>query len=400
MNVTGIIAEYNPLHNGHIYHIKRTREITNADGIICVMSGNFTQRGIPALFDKWERAKCALENGIDLVIELPTIYSLSSAEFFAHGAVSLLNNLGIVNSLSFGSESGNINTIKKISKLLSCEPKDFKIKLKKGLDIGLSYPSARSNALYELFCNNSSIKDILASSNNILAIEYCKSLFKLKSHISPYTIQREGSNYNSMDLSSSFCSATSLRKHLKDHKSIDILKDKIPKFSLNSIKEAKIKNSLTFEDSMFDFLKFKALTSCGNIKNIPDVSEGLHNKIIKSIHNSNSYCELINNIKSKRYTETRIKRILCQYFIGFDTYVTESLRREPSSYARILGFNSIGREILKIAKHTSSMPIYTKFPKKLNTSLSLDLKSTKAYSLINPSISPFSDYLTSPIIVP
>lgn len=398
MNITGIITEYNPLHNGHLYHIKESKKLTNCDGLICVMSGNFVQRGTPALIDKWSRAETALKNGIDLIIELPTIYSLSSAEFFAFGAVSLLNNLGLVNNLCFGSESGDIAIIKQIADILVKEPENFKLQLKSYLGEGTSYPIARSKALSNLFENDSYITDILSSSNNILGIEYCKSLIKLNSNIMPYTIQRKGSSYNSINIENTFCSATSIRKHLKKkNNSIDLLAEKVPLNSFNVIKNMYNKNSLTFEDSILNFLKFKIFTYENKLENLPDVSEGLHNKIYKSLHESTTYEELICRIKSKRYTETRINRILCQYFVGFDNYNTKILRALSCPYARVLGFNKRGREILRELKNTSSIPIYIKLPKNLNHTLELDIQATKAYSLVNKSVSPNSDYLISPI---
>ncbi|MCY6372375.1 nucleotidyltransferase [Clostridium ganghwense] len=392
MNITGIIAEYNPLHNGHIYHIEESRKITNCDGIICVMSGNYVQRGLPAIIDKWNRAEAALKNGVDLVIELPTVYSLSSAEFFAFGSVSLLNNL------CFGSESGNVDIQKKIATILIEEPTEFKLKLKEYLDKGLSYPAARSKSLSNLFQDNSSISNILSCSNNILGIEYCKSLLRLNSTITPYTVHRKGSAYNSSIITeNNFCSATAIRKHLKTKDNIDILKEKVPHYSFEIIKTINNKNSLTFEDSMLKFLKFKAFTSSNTLENLPDVSEGLHNKILKSIYDANTYQELVSNIKSKRYAETRINRILCQYFIGFDRYNIKTLRNLSCPYARVLGFNNTGREILKKLKVTSSIPLYTKLPKNLNETLTLDIQATNAYSLMNSSLAPYSDYLISPI---
>lgn len=171
MNITGIITEYNPLHKGHIYHINKTKELTSCDGIVCIMSGNFVQRGIPAIMDKWTRCELALNSGVDLVIELPSVYSLSSAEFFAYGSISLLNSIGVINNICFGSESGNIDDIKSIAKILNNEPSEFKNHLKDYLDKGVSYPVARSKALVEYFNDNLETQEILKSSNNILGIE-------------------------------------------------------------------------------------------------------------------------------------------------------------------------------------------------------------------------------------
>ncbi len=399
MNITGIVAEYNPLHNGHVHHIESTKRITNSDGIICIMSGNFVQRGIPALLDKWTRTKIALLNGIDLVIELPLIYSISSAEFFAFGAVSLLNSLGIVNNLSFGSEHGNIDMLKEIAQVLNSESEDFKNILKSNLNKGLSYPVSRNNALCSILSNNDmNTSKILNLSNNILGIEYCKSLLKLNSSIAPCTIQRIGSSYNSNDLSSAFSSATSIRNFLKDNIHLEFLKDKMPKSSFDLIKQNYDKNFLVFDEYIFNFCKYKALSSPKNsMENLPDASEGLHNRLFQLLCRSNSLEEFLTLSKTKRYTRTRISRILGQYFVGLDEIDSSSLRNSPAQYARILGFNKRGTEILKLIKKSSSIPVYTKLPNNLNISLNMDIIATNTYSLLNKSILPNSDYTISPI---
>lgn len=403
LNITGIITEYNPLHKGHVHHINKTKEITKADGIVCVMSGNFVQRGIPALLDKWNRTKMALYSGVDLVIELPTIYSLSSAEFFSYGSVSLLNSLGIVNNLCFGSELGEPDFLYKLAEILVEEPTEFKIKLKDYLKLGLPFPIARSKALEDFIKSNNNyidfdLKDILSSSNNILGIEYCKSLIKLNSKITPFSIKREGSTYNSENLNEIYSSATSIRKALKDSKNIDILKNHVPLETFNILKTLHSNNyNFTFEDSLFSFIKYKYYTGNKNINKLPDASEGIDNKIYKGLDNVSSYNELLQFVKSKRYTYTRINRILCQYFVGFENYNTQTLRKLPCPYIRVLGFNNNGTKILKEIKLNSTLPIYTKIPKEINEVISMDLQATKAYSLINQSILPNSDYLTSPI---
>ncbi len=406
MNISGIIVEYNPLHNGHLYHINKTKELTNCDALICVMSGNFAQRGIPSSIDKWTKTKMALNNGVDLVIEIPTVYSVSSAEFFSYGSVSLLNSLGIVNNICFGSEHGNINDIYNISNILLEEPIEFKSLLKTYLSEGLVFPMARANALYDYLINsnmnisNLLLDDFLNSSNNILGIEYCKSLIKLNSSIKPYTLKREGASYNSNLLHSEFSSATSIRKFVKENGSLTKLESHVPSSVLTEILNLYSKNyEFTFEDSMFPYIKHKSFTSNNSLVNLPDVSEGLDNKIIKSLQNNMSYSSALEAMKSKRYTYTRLSRILCQYFIGFDNFDTEKLRSTPCPYARILGFNSNGKSILKSIKSNSNIPIYTKLPKELSETLQLDVQATKAYSTINSSINHNNDYLISPIII-
>ena len=406
MNISGIIVEYNPLHNGHLYHINKTKELTNCDALICVMSGNFAQRGIPSTIDKWTKTKMALDNGVDLVIELPSVYSVSSAEFFSYGAVSLLNSLGVVSNICFGSEHGDINDIYNISNILYQEPIEFKLLLKNYLSQGVGYPIARANALYDYLINSSMdmsnllLGNFLNSSNNILGIEYCKSLIKLNSTIKPYTLKREGGSYSSDVLHNKFSSATAIRKFIKENGSLAELENHVPSSVLSEILNLYSRNyEFTFEDSMYPFIRHKCHTSKNSLVHLPDVSEGLDNRIISSLSNNSSYASAVEDIKSRRYTYTRISRILCQYFIGFDKFDTKKLRAMPCPYARVLGFNSKGKSILKSIKSNSNIPLYTKTPKELSEILELDIQSTKAYSLINSSVSYNSDYLISPIIV-
>ena len=406
MNISGIVVEYNPLHNGHLYHINKTKEITNCDALICVMSGNFSQRGIPSVIDKWTKTQMALNNGVDLVIELPTIYSVSSAEFFSNGAVSLLNSLGIVDNICFGSEHGDINDIYKIANILFEEPTEFKTLLKAYLSKGIVYPQARANALYDYLINlklsisNLLLNNFFNSSNNILGIEYCKSLIKLNSSIRPYTLKREGSTYNSNLLHNEFSSATAIKKFMKKNGFLTKLEGHVPSSVFSEILNLHSKNyQFPYEDSMFPYIKHKSATSKNSFVNLPDVSEGIDNKIIKSVQNNLSYSSALDDIKSKRYTYTRISRILCQYFIGFDNFDTRKLRSIPCPYARVLGFNSNGKSILKSIKSNSSIPLYTKLPKELNEILQLDIQATRAYSIINSSVGPSNDHLISPIII-
>lgn len=402
MNITSIISEYNPLHNGHLYHMEKTKELTGADAIICVMSGNFVQRGLPAMIDKWNRAKTALECGADLVLELPVLYSLSSAEFFAFGAVSLLNSLGAVNSICFGSEVGDLEFLKNISEILLKEPLEFKKNLKKYLDLGYGFAKARSLALSEYIKDENIIDEnlvqSLSTSNNILGIEYLKSLIKLNSNIKPYTIRREGASYNSEAMDNMFSSATAIRKYVKENEDLSELYKHLPKSSYNLLLNLKNSNyEFASGSNMLKYIKYKYFCDDSKIEKLPDVTEGLHNKIYKSLDRINDYDDLIQDIKSKRFTYTRISRILCQYFIGFESYNTEILRKESCPYVRVLGFNEIGTKILKDLKKSSNIPVYTKLPKVHNEVLDLEIQATKAYSLLNSKIDPFSDFLINPI---
>lgn len=397
--ITGIITEYNPFHKGHKYHLENALKDTNASSIVCVMSGNFMQRGIPAIVDKWKRTEMALKNGVDLVLELPLVYSISSAEHFAFGSVSLLNSLGVIDNLYFGSEEGSIEPLQNIAQVLCDEPEDFKDILKKYINSGLPFHTSRANALNE-YLKFSRTSEVLSNSNNILGIEYLKALKVLGSRISPYTLKREGSTYNEENINNNFSSATSIRKYLKTG-SLDKLADILPKETYDILENLNsINYPFTFEQDMFKYLKYKLLTEFESLKYLPDASEGLDNKIYKEVLSSASLDDLILKVKSKRYTYTRINRILAQYFLGLEKYDLLHLAKTPTPYARILGFNSKGRDILKSMKKKCSIDIITKVPRNnLPVHMELDILGTKAYSILNPYVNPMDDYLKGPVII-
>lgn len=400
MKLTGLITEYNPFHKGHLYHLNSAKRDTNCDGIICIMSGNFMQRGNPAMIDKWNRAKMAVLNGVDLVIELPLIYSLSSAETFAYGAVNILNSTGIVDFLYFGSEHGNLSDLNKIATTLNEEDDIYKSILREELSKGLPFHLARANTLKKVL-TDIPCDDILKNSNNILSIEYLKALKKINSSIIPKTLKREGSNYNDISLSNTFSSATSIRKVLKDNLDISSVEETIPTESNKVISDLKENDyNFVFEESMFKYIKYKLLTEGYKIKNIQDVSEGIDNKILKEILVSNSLDELISKVKSKRYTYTRISRILTSFYIGLENYNLKELYDLTPNYIRPLAFNDVGRKILKKIKEKETIQIVTKVGNTTdNPILNLDLLGTKSYSLLNPTVNPMDDYLKSPIFL-
>lgn len=400
MNLTGIVTEYNPFHLGHKYHLKNAIKDTKADGIVCVMSGNFMQRGNPAIIDKFNRAKIAVLNGVDLVLELPLVYSLSSAENFAYGGIKLLNSLNCINNIYFGSESGDINKLINIAKILQNESNLYKNLLKVELKKGLPFHTARMNALNSLNANLDA-NNIIGNSNNILAIEYIKALLKLNSKIKPFTLKREGSDYNDTSLNTEFSSATSIRETLKNNFNLSSIKDSLPIETYNEFKRLYNENyNFVFEEKLFPFIKYKLLTCGESLNLINDISEGLDNKILREILNSNSLNELILKSKSKRYTYTRICRVLSQFFIGFEKYYINTIQNEPINYIRPLAFNKKGAKILKEIKNNSNLTILTKFPKNIEDEmLKLDLLGSKAYSLLNTSVSPMEDYFKSPYIL-
>ena len=399
MNVTGIITEYNPFHLGHLHHLKECKKNTNCNGVICVMSGNFVQRGMPAIMDKWERAKIAVKNGVDLVVELPLIFSISSAETFAYGAVALLEKTKIVNNLYFGSEHGNVLDLNKIASVIIKEPIEYKNTLKKELAKGVPYHYARLTSLKNYF-NDINLEEIISSSNNILGIEYLKALIRLNSPIKPYTLKRIGSNYNDENITSLYASATSIRKTLSFN-DFDKIKKVLPKESYEEI--INLKNTdykFVYPEDIFPFLKYKILTEGENLSKLSQLKEGLDNKIKKEILNSNNLNEFILNIKSKRYTYTAISRALVSFFIGIENFSLDDIKNSSIEYIRPLAFNERGSKILKEIKNKESVKIITKLPKNIeNSMLSLDLLGTKAYSILNKNISPMEDYLRSPIFI-
>ena len=399
MNITGIITEYNPFHNGHKFHLEESKKQTKSDGTICIMSGNFVQRGGPAIIDKWKRTEMALNNGVDLIIELPTFYAVSSAEFFAKGAVSILNSLNIVNNLFFGSEIGDAKALSEIAKVLVSEDERFQNILKENLSLGLTFAKAREKSLIE-YLNRSEINNIITSSKNILGIEYIKAILKLNSSINPVALKREGSNYNDKSLSQTFSSATSIREVLKNTSNIEDLKNIIPLESYEVFSKLQEQDyRFTFEEEMFKYIKYKIQTNCVNFNNLYEVTEGLDNKIIKEISSSNSLHEFILKIKSKRYTYSKISRILTHIYLGLDNDDFKDIANENNLYVRVLGFNKTGREILSLIKANSSIPLITKVPRFTNNPLlKFDLQATACYSLLNDKVNPFNDYLQSPII--
>ncbi|MCT4585241.1 MAG: nucleotidyltransferase [Peptostreptococcaceae bacterium] len=411
MKIVGLIVEYNPFHNGHKLHLEKSKELTNADYSVAIMSGHFLQRGEPALFDKWTRAKIAVENGVDLVIELPSIYASQSAEYFSYGAIKILNSLNIIDSICFGSEDGDIELLKLVSKILFEENDDFKSILKTHVNQNNSYPKARQNALIEYIFNHEKYKNkykkdvvlnLVSNPNNILGIEYIKALNKLKSDIKPFTITREKSDYNSSKLQGDICSATAIRESLKIDNNIEKLKDFIPKKTYENILEILKTKKPVFDDNFYDFIIYEIISQDKNIENIFEVKEGIENKILKEIKNSKNLKELLSNIKSKRYTYNTLKRILMNILLNIQRSDVRKIMND-SNYCRVLAFNNNGRKILKKLKKSSDIKIINKFKKDLintNTSLNLDFKSTNIYNLIyNQNDYSYKDLLTSPLFI-
>ncbi|GFN36373.1 nucleotidyltransferase [Tepidimicrobium xylanilyticum] len=396
MKVVGLITEYNPFHFGHKYHLNMAKKITNSDYSIAVMSGSFVQRGEPSLIDKWTKAKMAIDNGVDLVIELPFIFSVQSAELFAYGSISLLHSLKIVDYVVFGSETGDLNPLKEIAQILVDEPPYYKEHLKKNLKQGHSFSVSRSHALEHFFDkyklnkkHNINIKEILKMSNNILAIEYLKNLILLNSNIQPIAIKRVGSTYNESQLNHNVASATAIRNKLINGE-IEAIKEYVPAKTfdhlINYINKYKNFNMLDNYTQIINYLL--RIEDKNKLTKIIDVEAGLENRIVNKSAEINSIHELIQKVSTKRYAKTRIQRILVHMMANLTETVFEELQPHHPSYIRVLGTNDKGFLILKKIKEKSNLPVVIKFSdyKKysnpyLNRIIDFDKKATDLFFL-------------------
>ena len=393
--VVGIIAEYNPFHNGHSYHIQNTKAQTGADFVVAVMTGNFTQRGNTSVINKWEKAKMALNGDADLVIELPTIYSVSSAENFANGAVKILNELGIVDTISFGMEADDISTLNNIANVLVNEPPEYKAILEHELSKGNSFPKARENALMMYLNDIKRYANVVKGSNNILAIEYLKALKKQKSSIVPFGVKREKVYYNSTKIIDEYASATGIRNLLL-HNQLEEVRKVMPSKSysilLNNLRQGTyVLDIIAYNDEII--YKLRSMT-VKQIANLPDVSEGLEYLIKEVSNKTNNLIELINGIKSKRYTQTRIQRILLYALLGI-TKKDMEMSKKITPYIRVLGCSEKGKILLSQinskAKVITSLKKYEvsnkdkRFcigkQKTLNRMLEIDKMATDIYTI-------------------
>ena len=309
MKVTAIISEYNPFHKGHLYHIETAKKETKADFVIAIMSGNFVQRGTPAIFDKYTRTEAALRSGVDLVLELPAMYATASAEYFALGGVALANTLGIVDYLSFGSEYGQADKFMEAASLLLHEPEEMKQPLKDALKEGLSYPAARA---YAVKTSHPELAELLETPNNILGIEYCKALLKLNSTIVPHTIKRQGQDYHSDSTDAGFASATGIRRLLKEQKesSRQLLQKQLPPASYNLLNNYWGTSPLT-EDDLSMLLRYKLITeNRTHLTEYFGVNRDLSNRIYKHLNEFESFSSFAELLKTKNITRTAINRAL------------------------------------------------------------------------------------------
>ncbi len=384
MKVAGIIVEYNPFHNGHVHHIKKTRELTGADFIVAVMSGDYVQRGMPAIMDKYLRCEMALSQGADLVLELPVAYSTASAESFAMGAVSLIDNLGVADSICFGSECGDIGLLSYLAGHLKEESPAFQEAIQRELSSGQPYPAARERAIAscrdlpgglspaeELTCDD--LSALLSEPNNILALEYLKSLKRRSSSLTPITIKREGSGYHDLTVNKELASASSIRA-LYQSDDLSALDNLVPSSVLSILNREYQKRFPIFPNDFSICLYYRLLLEKDrniSLLQYQDVSSDMGKRIYNELDSFRCYEEFAKHIKTKQYTLTRINRSLLHILLNIKARDYQFYSQHDfTPYARVLGFRKDSSELLSAIKKHSSIPLITKLAdaeKNLNT---------------------------------
>lgn len=363
MSSVGIIAEYNPFHNGHLYHLQEIKKKYPTDTIILVMSGNFSQRGEPTIIDKWQRTKIAIEAGVDLVVEIPYAFVTQSADYFSYAALTLLESLQ-VEKFVFGSESDNLEDLREIAKAqLSNDEFDKLVKIYS--KFGNNYPTALSLALKDL--TGKEIK----TPNDILGISYLKTIEKYKYKIKPITIKRIN-NYHEEELTGSISSATAIRNSIKQKKDIST--------TIPEITRKKLQN-IHLKDDYFSYLKYKIMTE-ENLSDYHLVDSDLALKLKKVILPCDTYEEVIQQVKTKHLTYSKISRALLQILCNYKK--EEATHQKELTYIRLLGFNDTGRTYLNKYKKKIPLPIISKTTKHKDPMLETELKTTKIYTLPYP----------------
>ena len=355
MKKVGIICEYNPFHNGHIYHLQKIKEMYPDSMIILVMSTSFTMRGELSILNKWDKTEIALKNGIDLVIELTTFYSTNSADTFAEGAIKLLNYLNC-DYLVFGSESNDVNLLKNLASIQINNSK-YEELVKDYMDKGNNYPTSMSKALNDLSCKTINLP------NDLLGLSYVKEIIKNNYNIEPITIQRTNDYHNE--------GASSIRLAIKNNENI---KESVPKETLDRIIKINI------EDNFFKLLKYKILSDMNSLDTYLDVDEGLDNLIRKHIIKANSYSELIDKIKTKRYTYNRLNRMFIHILLNVKKEDVKKLKE--INYIRVLGFSKLGKKYIKELRQQINIPLITNYSDLDDKNLDFELYVTSIYNEI------------------
>ena len=362
MRICGLITEYNPFHNGHIHHIKEARRLTGCDYLVVVMSGDYVQRGTPAILDKYDRTRMAINGGADLVLELPTLFATSSAEIFAEAAVALLHSLGCVDTLCFGSECGNLKALETIAEVLNHEPAEVSNDIKAAVKSGLSYPKARELALQNYLKQSvADLQGILEKPNNILGIEYIRALKKLNSKIEPLAIKRWHTDYHSEMVYEDVASATALRTMLYGDCAIEMI---TPYVSPYVAREFALKLNVSTpvrSDDLSLLLQHTLLRDMNRLEDYLDFTVELKERVKNILPDCYNFQEWANMLKTKTYTHTRINRALLHAVLNMKTSDLEDYRDvNYCMYARVLGFKREAREVLTAIKKNGSVPMITK----------------------------------------
>lgn len=404
MKVAGVITEYNPFHNGHKYQLKQIKRLTSADYIVVAMSGDFVQRGEPAIIDKYERTRMALLSGADLVLELPSVFATASAEFFARGGVSVLKNTGVVDTLCYGVESVDHELTKLVTGVLKNPPAAYSASLARLIQGGMSFPAARSRALCEYFqdkydSSSEKLDAFIASPNNILAIEYEKAL--MDCDITGFPIQRVGEGYHSTDSASKFSSATAVRgvistlididKHNTitniqlDNSGISAkLSQLMPSDCVDILVDCILGGHIVLPDDVSDMLYYSLLTEKDTgFEQYADCTKELSAKIVKNIYKYESFTQFCNLLKSKNLTYTRISRVLTHILLGIEKDDFNICMDNP--YLRILGFKKTSGELMHLIKKRASAPLITKVADAPYELISKDIFAADLYGRLCPS---------------
>ncbi len=377
MKIVGLITEYNPFHNGHLLHIEEAKRITKADAAVVVMSGDYVQRGTPAIMPKRLRAEMALKCGAAAVFELPVCYATGSAEYFAMGAVSLLNSLQVVDSLCFGSECNDLDSLQRIADILLEEPPEYQALLKKHLREGRSFPAARHDALSE-YTEKEGCSFLLNDPNNILGVEYLKAIKKQNSGIMPYTIQRRGSHYHDESVSGHLSSASAIRSLLAYSSSslhtdrtggtfentpfssiLGEIEDQVPPYCLELLKDYHRVMYPVYQNDFSLILKYKLLNKTpASLIRYMDVSEELANRICSQLNNFFNYRQFCELLKTKEITQSRINRALLHIMLGIkENNVQEYTKSGYHFYARLLGFRKDKEKVITAIAKKSTLPL-------------------------------------------
>ena len=377
MNVFAVISEYNPFHNGHAYMLAQLRK-AGATHIVAIMGGPFLQRGEPALFSKQLRARCALLNGADLVLELPCIWATASAESFALGGVSVAAALGVVDALGFGSECGAIQPLALLARTMDNSP--CRAHIKAHLKQGKSYARAVHEAIR---MQGQPFSGLLSQPNNVLGIEYIRALNKVSSTIQPVTIKRKGAQHDSFISSGNMASASLIRQALerRDLSCLKFLPEDCRPWILQEIEQGHMAHIARMERAILYRLRSMSPT---DFAALPDVCEGLEHRIYQAVRKETSLISMIGSMKTKRYTHARLRRIMLYAFLG----IRAEMQKQPVPYLRVLGFNQKGAEVLKKSKTVATLPIITKLtdgfsrltPQQRSV-LELDLKASDLQAL-------------------